>query len=214
MHLRPLCGAILCFGLTAAMAPAADESVEPPLELTIVVNGQEQPISFNQPVTIKGDYKNPSITIKPAPTRHFPYGGIAFNYPVHFAFEAEIGQPNYKQWSLDGQNVVIMYFSMGIEFTPETYVAQMVRQFGEDKSVVTPTERRLGKHTLKGQRVRITVGDSAVIVQEGLALPAPAGTSRILVLQDTPAADGSTSAEMTEVLKLLGESLNIADATP
>jgi hypothetical protein len=84
------------------------QTAEPPQRFTLLVNGQPQIVRTDQEfsLNVTGETK---LKLTVDPNRSFEYGGLQFDYPSSFAFEAEILSDS-ATWSLDGSTVVLMIF--------------------------------------------------------------------------------------------------------
>lgn len=188
----------------ASFCVAEDETSEPPLNLTLIIDGKQFPTELGQQKVITGEFKNPTIVVRAAETRQFAYGGIAFDYPANFTWEAEVDENIYKCWTVSGNDSKIMYFVLGTDFTPELFVKQMTQQFGADNLRDEPVTREFGKTKLKGKRMIIKSG-GIEIVQDALAIPAPENQWRMLVLQDVVPERTPELEEPKRVLELLSK---------
>ena len=207
MRLHTCAIAILC-GLLAPHSSTADETKEPPLKLTLFVNGKPYPVEFGQQQKLTGQFKNPTIVVRAAETRRFSYGGISFEYPANFTWEAEIEGKAYRCWTISGNDSKIMYFALASKVTPELWANSMAKKFGVKNTAVKPVSRKVGKTTLKGKRVTATVG-ATEIVQDAFTIPAPANQWRLLVLQDVVPEITPKLEEPKRVLDLLSKSLTV-----
>lgn len=185
-----------------------DESKEPPLRLTLLVNGKSQPLEFNKELKLSGTFKDPTIVVRAASTRRFRYGGVSFEYPANFTWEAELQSKAYRNWTLSGNDSKIMVFAVGNRFTPELYSAGVSRAFGLENAKVSDITRTFGKRKLAGKRVTADIAGST-ITQDAFALPAPAGQWRLIVLQDVAPELTPKLKEPKQVLDLLTRTLDV-----
>lgn len=207
MRLHTCVIAILSCLLGAALS-TADETKEPRLELTLFVNGKPFSVELGRGQKITSDFKNPTIVVRAAATRRFSYGGISFEYPANFTWEAEVEGNAYKCWTISGNDSKIMYFVLGSEFTPELYAKGMVEQFGAKNTTTKTFSRGFGEISLEGKRVEAIVGE-ARIVQDAFSIPASANQWRLLVLQDIAPERTPKLEEPKRVLDLLSKSLTV-----
>ena len=194
--------------LTGPVVVAEDETNEPPLELTLFVNGKPYPVALGREQKLSGEFKNPTVVVHAAKTRRFSYGGLSFEYPAAFTWEAEIESSAYRSWTISGNDTKIMYFVLNAEFTPESFTKALVAQFGAANTTITPVTRTLGKSILKGKRVVSNIGGIEV-VQDAFSIPAPANQWRLLVLQDVAPDRTPKLDEPKLVLDLLAKSLAV-----
>lgn len=183
-------------GLSFAM----DESQEPQVQYTLEINGQEHGVLLNKPLEISGVYENPKVLLKAEPTRHFSYGGIAFQYPASFSWEAEIEAQNQKTWVLSGNDFKIMYFVLPQAISVDSYIQAIAKQFGAADTRISDAERTIGGNTNAGKLLFVKVAGAALKF-EVYALPAELG-SKLLVFQDSPPDDKVNSEESKTTLAL------------
>ncbi|MCB1049247.1 MAG: hypothetical protein KDC71_01520 [Acidobacteria bacterium] len=185
------------------LGPAGDDGLEPPLQFVLQVDGQNHPIVVGEPSQIKGTFSNPTILLKAASLRHFPYGGVEFDYPANFSWEAEIDGSD-RTWTLSGNDFKIIYFVMSEALTLDEYVEAIREQFGDDKIQVTFKERAMGSLTVKGQRLKATLAGIPFFMEVYL-LPTQKGT-RLLVFQDFPGEGTQSSPEGDKTFKMFSAS--------
>ena len=198
------CAVISTF--TVSNSFAADETIEPPLKLTLEVDGKPFPIELGREQKLTGDFRNPTVVLRAAPTREFTYGGIAFDYPSNFSWEAEIQNEAYKSWTLSGNDSKILYFSFGDEVTPDVFASALAQQYGEEKTKITDFSRTFGKQKFAGKRVIANIA-GITLVQDVLIVPAPAKRWRILILQNVAPEVSPRGGEPKKVLELLSKTL-------
>ena len=179
--------------------------MEPPRGYTLDVSGKRLPLTLGSPTSIQGTFKNPTVTLQAAATRHFSYGGLQFDYPATFSFEYE-KEEGYRNWTIAGKSTKILYFVVANSFTSEAYAEEMQRQFGEAQTVLTPIRGNFGKKAVTGHRIQANVS-GVEIIQDAYNIPAPQGESRLLVLQDCDPKRAESKEEPTQVLKLLTQTM-------
>lgn len=181
-NLRKMClGMLVCL---AVLSPVrADETKEPPLKLTLKINGESYPLEYGQDIQLRGEFKNPKVSVHASKTRTFEYGGISFDYPANLNWEADVENALYKSWTLSGSESMLMYFVIGAEGTYDEFVRDIVKQYGQAKTEVKPVTRKLGSQSLKGRRLVVEFAGYQ-LVQDVLSVPAPSGQTRLFVLQD------------------------------
>jgi hypothetical protein len=134
------------------------------------------------------------------PYREFNYGGVSFQYPRAFAFEADVKDGDYKNWTLSGNDLKIMYFIMNEDLTSEAYADEMIKQFGARNSKKSPITSDLLGGKKEGTRVEVTLA-GIKLSMDILCLPFQGGT-RVLVIQDS-AKGAPQSQEAKEALPVL-----------
>ncbi len=200
---------LLLAGMVGASAQASD-SVEPPLQYQLKLGDKTQSISEGVSATFEGSYTNPSATLEVAPERVFPYGGIRFNYPRHYTFEADFTSPEIKIWTVSGNNFKIMYFVSDQELTAEALLEGMAGQLGQSSSQVerSPASLPISGQTLAGTRGTIQIAIQK-LTNDAFTLPSQSGKSRVLLFQDALKDSGAASDESGPATALLSRSLVI-----
>jgi hypothetical protein len=194
--------AALLFGISGVCS-AADDSQQPPLKYTLVIDGQQHALVLEQPLQIQGSFKNPTIALEASSVRTFTYGGISFQYPAAFSWEAEIEAGNEKTWTLSGNDFTIMYFIQPQPNSADAYAQAMAKQFGKGTTRIGDTERTLGGRKYPGKLLFVKLAGTALTL-EVYALPAKTG-SRLLVLQDSPPDNQAVSNEGEKALAMLAK---------
>jgi hypothetical protein len=203
--LRALTAIFAVLLAAASDAAPASEDREPELGYTLHVNGQPFRLLPNENRVIEGSFANPSIRLVPDRERHFTYGGVAFAYPSDFAFDADFGTLGLRQWSLDGNDFVIMVMRWErAKMGPNELAIQLRLTYG--KAVTRkPISYRFNGRSYEGIRVTFKVA-GITLFQDVPGLPSERG-SRLLVLQGLVGHE--KDKEATRVIKLLDETLEV-----
>lgn len=185
-----------------SQAADADESKEPPLEFVVNVGGKAITITEGKPASLEGMFTNPKISVTPQPFRVFPYQGIAFKYPRSFTFEADLATPDYKNWTLSGNDLRIMYFVLKGEVTPDDFASNMMDELGRKNCKITNAKAKitLGKQTLSGTTFHATVASHKMAI-DTYRVPSPGATTKLLVFQDGLDEQGNRSDEGKQAIK-------------
>ncbi len=191
--------------VTFGPAIQADDTTEPPVTYTLEVNGQKYLLSADKTVILKGSFQNPKVTLRASSTRRFVHDGIAFDYPANFTFEADLSDPGIRTWTMSGNNVTLMLFDFDEPVKPTELIASTAESLKTNVDRMESTSLKLGTLNAKGQSALLKVGDVALSYTV-LAMPAAAGKSRLLIVQDLPQDNGQPSNERTDILKMLGDS--------
>ena len=203
--------AIMVIGFSA-LCFAIDETQEPPLKFTLVINGQQRELVLDKPVTLAGDYKDPKVVLRASANRLFTYGDITFQYPSSFTWEAELESENERTWTLSGNDFKIMYFILPDTLSVEAYSQAIAKQLGEGSTRISDTERTLDGQRLKGKLLFVKLAGTALTI-EVYSLSAKAG-SRLLVLQDSPPDNRASSKEAEGALAILSNSFRDTSNKP
>ena len=191
--------------LLASSLVIASEKEEPPLGYTLLLDKEKIRLAAGEEIKIKGVFENPKATLIPDQERLFTYGGATFKYPSYFAFEADFEAEGVKQWSLDGNDFVLMLqYYESPKVTPQSLSEELKNLYGPGTQSENISYSFNG-NKYSGIRVRISLAGTRV-VQDIIALPTRKG-SRLLVLQDHPPEEKVSEDESQFVLKLLHETL-------
>jgi hypothetical protein len=176
---------------------------------------QKHEVALDTPIRIPGEFENPTVIITALPTRKFQSGGLEFEYPASFRWEADLSNPARKEWVLRGETIKLEYV-----WFPKTtntvawYAGFFAPVLNAAESDITDAERTLNDHTYRGKFVSgKTAGRDATM--EFLQVPSRAGL-RILMVRDYPPKNMSSSKEKSEVMEMLAKTLRdtAADAAP
>ena len=213
MFRRTLPLILLVASVQPAFAKTDPEAVEPPVVYSLQVGDKVVRLKEGEPAELTGTFTNPKLTLTADDFRVFPYAGISFRYPSHFAFEADLEDKNLRRWSLDGNNCVIMVQRYGVEVAMHDLTDALVKQYGENNTVQSDVSLTLAGKKLLGKRITAKLAGST-IVQDVFPIPSAKGSTLLLLLQDTPNDDGTPSDERQLLEKRLVESFTIAKQKP
>ena len=209
---------IIQFSLTLALLLIAmpgliaeDETQEPPVRYNLDVDGKLYSIAESIPFKITGSLINPTIKIIAEPTKEFMYGGITFVYPRNFTFEADIKDPNDKNWTLSGTYFSISYSLLSEKITAEQFADSLVEAFGNTqfKSRSSINIEFLGEK-YNGTRLNLILSEQKM-TQDIIVIPSKEGT-KLFIFQDILIETGTTSKEAIETLALLKKKLPIKES--
>jgi hypothetical protein len=178
----------------------ADETIEPPAKYRLEVEGKSYPAVEGEAVKITGTLTNPTVKIVAEPYREFGYGGVSFQYPRAFTFEADVKDKDYKSWILSGNDFKIMYFLLNEKTTPDEYADEMIKQFGAKNATKSAMKSDLLGGNRDGARIDVTLAGHKMTM-DILCVPFAGGT-RVVVLQDSPKG-AQASPEAKEALPVL-----------
>jgi len=202
---------LFCTGTAlAAWAPSSldaqrqNEAAEPRRDYVLSVDGNSVVVRPGEELQLKGEFKDPRVRLDVGPVRHFAYGGIAFDYPASFVWEADIVDSFMKTWTMDGADISIMVFRTEFEFTAEEFTESLAEEFDEieQEQIV----RRFGESEFAGEQV-ITVIAGSTLIYEALQVPVEEG-STLLVIMDS--SEGSShSSEYAEAVGMMRETFRL-----
>jgi hypothetical protein len=127
------------------------------------------------------------------PYREFGYGGVSFQYPRAFSFEADVKDRENKSWILSGNDFKIMYFLQGEKLTSDNYADEMIKQFGAKNAKKSAMTSDVLGGNRAGTRIDVTLAGHRMTL-DILCGPFAEGT-RVVVLQDSPKEAGQSSQE-------------------
>ena len=198
-----LLAAILALPIATALPAAAGDKDEPPLKITLTINGVPHEIKPGAELVVDGEFKDPKMVLTMAKERHFDKGGVSFLYPASYTFEAEVENPNIKTWTLSGNDVKFIIFRLKDKANPRVFAADIAENFGPQRNV-SKHSRKLGKRVYKGSKIQITSGGYH-LVQEVLDIPVKQG-SILIILQRPDEREQYDEAEVNGAIKLMTES--------
>src|ERR1700729_1648265 len=102
--------------------------VEPKNNFEVLVNGKKYIVPEGEQLKLEGTISNPTISIKESDRKKFESAGIAFEYPKHLSFEFEKSE-GYKNWTLTGNDFVVMLFEIDGKTALASIVEEMVKKF-------------------------------------------------------------------------------------
>ena len=188
----------------ASVDPRDDESAEPKRAYALRVNGQQVVLQPGVEVQLEGSFENPIVKLALGSTRNFRYGGISFDYPADFTWEADVSDPSFRIWTMDGADVSLMVFRTSFGFSAEEFVDSLAREFDPFES--NPISQGLGALDLQGRAVTIEVAQS-VLTYDVFEVPSDAGSTLLILMDVTD--DGRRTEEFRRVLSELGTSLRL-----
>ena len=184
--------------------PRSDENAEPERAFTLMVDGQEVALQPGIEVHLEGKFENPTVKLELGATRHFRYGGISFEYPASFVWEADVSNPSFRMWTMDGASVSLMVFRTSFGFSAEEFVDSLADEFDSFESM--PISQELGKLKLQGETVTTEVAQS-VLTYDVFEVPSEVGSTLLILMDATD--DGVHTEEYRGVMRGLWSSLRL-----
>lgn len=201
---------IIALSIASFIAPSCaedDESAEPSQTLTLTIDGKPHAIEPGKQVEVPGKFENPKVILTASAIRTFSYGGLKFDYPATFGWEAEI-EPFMKTWTLEGNDLTIIIFAPIITMEFDDMISGMKEQMGAKDTKSEKCKRRFGTDEVEGQ-VFTADAFGAKVKVETYSIKTAKGP-RLVVLQDSPTDDDAESDEAKSALKLISESFSVA----
>ena len=184
--------------------PRSDENAEPERAYTLLIDGQEVALQPGVEFQLEGKFENPTMKLELGSTRHFRYGGISFEYPANFVWEADVSDPSFRMWTMDGADVTLMVLRTSFGFTADEFVESLADEFDSFES--DPITQELGSLTLQGQAVTTEVAQS-VLTYDVFEVPSEVGSTLLILMDATD--DGLHTEEYRRVLRGLATSLRL-----
>lgn len=194
---------LFLFYLISFSLQGQQDHTAPVLNLEITVNGQTYHIRDGDTLNIGND----QISVKTSDLLNFDFGAISFDYPHHYAFEFEEDYA-YKNWTLDGNNFVIMYFEIGAEAELDMFIAEIVQQFSKENCQVTNHAITLGDLHLKGKRIDINLAGQR-LTYDLYKLNTNDFKSHFIGFQDIKNEDGSASEEGRVTMDIISNTIRM-----
>ncbi|MGB0958478.1 MAG: hypothetical protein ACPGUF_08395, partial [Litorivicinus sp.] len=177
------------------------------MRYSLFVDGAEFALQAGQPVEIAGEFKNPTVVLRPGETRRFHYAGISFDYPAAYVWEAEPDPASINLWTMDGADLSLMVFESPFPFSSEDFTNSLLDTF--EGAEVQGIEMQLGGHNLTGYRLLGSLFGEP-IRYESLDIPTADG-ARLLVLMDSTEQADTVSTDYEKAVALLKQSFAIVD---
>jgi hypothetical protein len=99
-----------------------------------------------------------TISIELADFKYFDTEYVSFSYPSGFTYEEEKEEEKidgYTNYTLDGNDFVVMYFEVDGLLGVDDFITEIVKQFGKRNCTVNSRSLKLGDKTLKGKRIDV-----------------------------------------------------------
>ncbi|MFY9344350.1 MAG: hypothetical protein WAT39_17795 [Planctomycetota bacterium] len=181
-------------------------SKEPPLQLTVEVDGAPHTATDGQDLTFTIAGKPVKVKVTVAPTRRFRAAGVEFDFPRDMGF-AHDADANLETWTLDGDDVTVMLYRFptgeAAEMTQSTLVG-MIESLDAKAKEPEPCTLALGGKEHAGLRSRVTIGEAATLDTIAVGIARGEGCL-LLMVQDSLDDDGKRSAQCAAVLELLAK---------
>ena len=194
---------ILSLSVSSLFAQHSVDPKRPVMKLDVVIDGKQ--FSIDDGDTLKYDSK--SIIVRTSKYMTFDNEALTFDFPKHFSCDFEQDEA-YKNWTLDGNNFVIMYFVLDVQVGIDVFIKEMVDKFGKKNCTLSDRRTRLGNIDLTGKRINISLV-GVKLSYDVFDVKTNDGKTHYLAFQDTKDDDGSESAEGLETLDILNKTLKL-----
>ncbi len=185
-----------------------DPAIEPPLRLTLHLDGRQFALAPGVETEIEVGEKRSRVKVVVEPYRRFHAAGIEFDYPADMAFEHEVGA--LETWTLDGSDVVLHVhrhrFGKAVPMMRATLTG-MVESLDDNTEAPIRSEVTFGGTKYEASTAKVTVGPATICFT---AFGIDIGDEAVVVMvQDTLADDGTRIAEYERVLGALTKTFKL-----
>ena len=150
-----------------------------------------------------------TISIELADFKYFDTDYISFSYPSGFTYEEEKEEEKidgYTNYTLDGNDFVVMYFEIDGPLGVDDFITEIVKQFGKKNCTVKSRSLKLGDRTLKGKRIDVKLVGQHLTYDLYSVLKTD-DKSVLLGLQDILDESDNASDESVLAIDLLDETI-------
>jgi hypothetical protein len=186
---------------------------EPPLLLYFETDGKRIPVELEKPFNPAALAGTRTATLRAEPYRVFPYAGLSFRYPRGYAysFETALGNPAVSIWEVEGTDFkILVQLFRGVddhEGIRQAVMDGLLERYAGARVRQLDTKFECEGTTLKGRKLEVTLAQT-VMHQDLFSFPS-GGDSVVLILQDTPQANGRPSADRNNAEMMLRQSLRL-----
>ncbi len=195
---------ILCDGFLFAQNNEAPNLATKSM-FEVQVDAKKYKLEEGNELDIDGTLKNPKISIKLLDYKKFNAGGLSFEYPSNFSFEVDKSE-GYQNWTLDGNDFVIMIIDIAGEAQVSDYIAEMIGQFGEENCTTKEIKSRLGEKILAGVKLDVALAGQRITI-DFYKYSTAENTSKFITFQDTLEEDGTPTSEAAKTFKMINDSI-------
>ena len=178
------------------------ESIEPADQYVLKIDDHEYPVELNKPNQLSVELSNPEVLLKVNPYKTFKYGGVFFEYPRHYTFEADLENPDYKMWILSGNDAKILIQNYQTSIGHKYFAKILIDNYGKKNCNLEKCEINISRRTFQGSNVLAKIAGNT-ISQKIFSFKTKNGTT-LLILQDSLSDKGEFSKEgiaLTEIIE-------------
>ncbi|RED44092.1 hypothetical protein DFQ10_104285 [Winogradskyella eximia] len=195
---------LLCNGLTFAQ-DNAKKKLETKSMFEVQVDSKTYELEEGNELDIDGELKNPKISIKLLGYKKFNAGNLSFEYPSNFSFEVEKSEA-YRNWTLDGNNYVIMIFDIDGASQVKDFIDNMIIQFGKENCKTKDIQSQLGEKMLSGIQLNVELVGQKLSI-EFYKYSTGENNSKYIAFQDSLEEDGSATVEGKMTFEMINTSI-------
>ena len=194
-----------CFLFLFLLGNTIAQSSNSKSTFVVTINGQKHTISEGDELIIPPSTSETTVSVEQAEFKKFNGGILSFNYPSNFSYQFE-QDTGYKNWTIDGNDFVVMHFEFNNPTPLNAIVKGMVSEFGKKNCKVSDTQITVGKNTLSGQRIDVALVGQKLSI-DFLEIIADDGKSRFIAFQDSKNDFGGDSEESLKALKMINKTI-------
>jgi len=195
-----------CFLILAFLIGSSAVCQQPKQTFILKINGKEYLLNEGEELKIDSFLNKPVISISLPDYKTFIAKPVSFQYPHNMAYEFE-KEEGVSTWTLNGNELVIMFFEFAEEVKAESLAKEMMKKFGEKNCQLGNTSKKLGGKTLNGKKLNISLAGQK-LTMDLLEVKLGDGKSRLLVFQDSVEDFDNPSEEAATTLKLIDNTIS------
>ena len=198
---------LLLAALLFPSAAFADDSMKEPVQkLVLNIGGKAVPMVIGKEVKIEGEFKEPTAIIEAASVRSFDIGGIRFDYPAGYNWEAERDDTSHT-WTMEGPDVTLMVFRFDKGMDAGGLADAVAKRHGRNAVKTEITEMHGGREFI-GWKISGKISGIPIKIRV-FSIPFKQG-SLIFQIVDSPGTAKEESPEFMSTMELLGKTLTIS----
>ncbi|CAN5783493.1 hypothetical protein BH10BAC2_BH10BAC2_35700 [soil metagenome] len=178
---------------------------EPKATFEIKINGKKYLVKENEELKLDTTFTKPSISIKLSDYRAFINDAVSFQYPryLSFAYEEDEG---YKNWTLNGNDVVVLIFEIDGYISTESFIEEMCSKFGSENCKIDSVNRKLGAKNYETKQLKVSIAGQN-LNYDFYAINLDDDKSRFIVFQDLLEENGNGTKEFSAIFKIISSSI-------
>jgi len=186
-------------GVTSAVVRASQK--EPPLRLTIELDGHSIQLEEGQEVKVEGSFENPTVRVLVQPHREFNAHGVRFLYPSSYTWEQDLEVPLLDIQTISGNDALAM-----LQASPAIALENYLEELGSTMDIVeqTSVEFETERGAFPAERIILEAFGFSLVwhvvdLRDG----------RLLILQDAPDEGTDPTDDYRELESILRSSLQV-----
>lgn len=151
--------------------------------------------------------KDSEVTISVYKWKLFPHNNIEFEYPRNFSFEAELSVTE-DIWTLSGNNFTIIVIRPIVFIDIESYVNDMITQFGSQNCSTKRVTKKINNSKLNGIKVSVVIAGVNIEI-DVFEIIDKRGKKSLIVFQDTLSDSKENSEESQTAFERINQTFKI-----